>query len=54
MTQKTTIVGIDIAKHKVDAALRPATAGASFESTAEGRQQLLRWLKKHQVGTAVM
>jgi transposase len=54
MAQQTTVVGIDIAKEKVDAAIRSAAAGASFENTVSGRRALLRWLRQHQVGTAVM
>jgi transposase len=53
MTQHTTIVGIDIAKHKVDAAIR-SVASASFENTAEGKRKLLCWLRRYQVDTAVM
>ena len=54
MAQKTMIVGIDVAKDKADVALRSAAARASFENTTAGRQELLRWLGEHQVGTAVM
>lgn len=54
MTQKTTIVGIDIAKDKIDAAIRSAAVGASFAGTAEDQRNLLRWLRQYQVGTAVM
>jgi transposase len=49
MTQHTTIVGIDIAKQKVDAAIR-SVASASFENTAEGKRKL----RRYQVDTAVM
>jgi len=54
MAQKVTIVGIDIAKAKVDAAIRSVAAQASFENTPEGQRALVRWLRQHQVGTAVM
>jgi transposase len=54
MAQKMTIVGLDIAKGKVAAAIRSVAARASFENTAEGRRGLIRWLRRHQVGTAVM
>lgn len=54
MTQKTTIVGIDVAKEKIDAAIRSVSVGASFADTAEDRRNLLRWLRRHRVGTAVM
>jgi len=54
MAQKATIVGIDIAKDKVDACIRSASARQSFPSTAEGYQALLDWLAGHGVGKAVM
>jgi len=53
MAQKRTLVGIDIAKGKVDAAIR-SMAEASFANSAEGRRQLLDWLKAHGVCKAVM
>jgi len=54
MAQKGTLVGIDVAKGKVDVAIRSAAAGASFTNSAEGRQQLLDWLTQHSVYKAVM
>lgn len=54
MAQKTTIVGIDIAKEKIDVAIRSAAAQASLENTSAGRRELLRWLRQHRVGTAAM
>jgi transposase len=54
MAQKTTLVGIDIAKDKIDAAIRSAAVGASFANTTEDRQKVLRWLRQHRVGVAVM
>jgi transposase len=54
MAQKTTLVGLDIAKDKIDAAIRSAAVGASFANTTEDRQKLLRWLRQHRVGVAVM
>jgi transposase len=54
MTQKTTIVGIDIAKEKIDAAIRSVSAGASFADTTADRGNLLGWLRRHRVSTAVM
>jgi transposase len=54
MAQKMTIVGIDIAKEKIDAAIRSVAAQASFENTTKGRRALVRWLRQHQVGKAVM
>jgi transposase len=54
MTQSDRLVGIDIAKNKVDAAIRPTASAASFASTAEGRRGLLAWLREHGVCKAVM
>jgi transposase len=53
MAQKGTIVGIDVAKGKIDAAIRFG-AEASFANSAEGRRELLVWLKEHGVCKAVM
>src|SRR5216684_1631828 len=53
MAQKGTIVGIDVAKGKIDAAIRFG-AEASFANSAEGRRELLAWLKEHGVCKAVM
>ena len=53
MTQKQVIVGVDIAKDKIDAAIRQG-AEAPFANTAEGRRELLAWLKEHGVCKAVM
>ena len=53
MAQKQTLVGIDIAKEKVDAAIRFG-AEASFANSREGHRELLVWLKEHDVGKAVM
>jgi transposase len=54
MAQNRTFVGIDIAKGKVDAAIRSASAQATFASSAEDRRRLLDWLAEHGVGKAVM
>ena len=48
------VVGIDVAKGKVDACIRALSQRRTFESTAEGRRQLIAWLRKHKVGKAVM
>jgi len=48
------VVGIDVAKGKVDACIRALSQRRTFESTAEGRRQLIAWLRKHRVGKAVM
>jgi transposase len=54
MTQSTTIVGIDVAKDKIDAAIRSASAHRSFANTVQGRRDLVQWLTHHGVGKAVM
>src|SRR5256886_17046892 len=48
------VVGIDVAKDKVDACIRALSQRQTFPSTAEGRRALIRWLRKHKVGKAVM
>src|SRR5256884_9602989 len=48
------VVGIDVAKDKVDACIRSLSQRQTFPSTAEGRRALIRWLRKHNVGKAVM
>ena len=53
MAQKRVLVGIDIAKEKIDAAIRLG-AEASFANSAEGRRELVVWLKEHGVCKAVM
>ena len=54
MAQERTLVGIDIAKDKVDVAIRSAAAEASFADSEEGRRKLLNWLNEHGVCKAVM
>ena len=48
------VVGIDVAKDKVDACIRSLSQRRTFPSTAEGRQQLISWLRKHKATKAVM
>jgi transposase len=48
------VVGIDVAKDKVDTCIRSLSLGRSFPSTPEGRRQLIAWLRKHKVGKAAM
>ena len=48
------VVGIDVAKDKVDACIRSPSSQRTFPSTAEGRRQLIAWLHKHKVGKAAM
>ena len=55
MTQNdTVVVGIDVAKDKVDACIRTLTLRQTCPSTAQGRRKLVTWLRKHQVNKAVM
>jgi len=37
------VVGIDVAKDKVDACIRSLSQRQTFPSTAEGRRALIRW-----------
>jgi transposase len=48
------VVGIDVAKDKVDACIRSLAQRQTFPSTAEGRRTLIRWLRKYKVGKAAM
>jgi transposase len=55
MTQSDLIVvGIDVAKDKVDACIRRVTERKTCPTTAAGQRGLIGWLRKHQVGKAVM
>ena len=55
MAQNDLIVaGIDVAKGKVDACIRASSQRRTFESTAEGRRQLISWLRKHKATKVVM
>jgi transposase len=53
MAQEQVVVGIDVAKGKIDAAVRRGAEGC-FANDPQGRRQLLAWLKAHAVGKAVM
>ena len=53
MAQEQVVVGIDVAKEKVDVAIRRGAEGC-FANDPRGRRQLLAWLKEHAVGQAVM
>src|SRR5947209_20297861 len=48
------VVGIDVAKDKVDACIRSLTLRQTFPNTAQGHRKLVAWLRKYQVGEAVM
>jgi transposase len=48
------VVGIDVAKDKVDACIRSLSQRQAFPSSAEGRRKLITWLRRHKVGKAVM
>jgi transposase len=48
------VVGIDVAKDKVDACIRSLSLRQSCPSTPEGQRKLIAWLRKHRVGKAVM
>jgi transposase len=48
------VVGIDVAKHKVDACIRRVAVRQTFPNTAQGHRKLVSWLRQNQVGKAVM
>src|SRR5215471_14558816 len=48
------VVGIDVAKDKVDGCIRALKLRQSWPSTAQGQRRLVGWLRKHQVNKAVM
>jgi transposase len=48
------VVGIDVAKDKVDACIRAFTLRQICPNTARGQRKLVSWLRKHQVNKAVM
>jgi transposase len=48
------VVGIDVAKDKVDACIRSLSLRQTCPSTVQGRRQLVGWLRKHEVNKAVM
>jgi len=48
------VVGIDVAKDKVDACIRSLSQLQVFPSGVEGRRKLMAWLRKHKVTKAVM
>jgi transposase len=48
------VVGIDVAKDKVDACIRACALRQSCPSTAQGHRKLVSWLRKQEVNKAVM
>lgn len=54
MPQEGRIVGLDIAKRKVDACIRSLRLRLSQPSTAEGQARMIAWLQAHQVTTAIV
>jgi transposase len=48
------VVGIDVAKDKVDVCVRSLSERQTFPNTAEGRRKLIAWLRRHKVDKAVM
>lgn len=55
MTQnEVVVVGIDVAKDKVDACIRRFSLRQTFPNTAQGHRKLVAWLRKYDVGKAVM
>jgi transposase len=54
MPQTTRVVGLDVAKRKIDACIRSAGLRCSTPSTPEGQAELVAWLRTNRVATAVM
>jgi len=48
------VVGIDVAKDKVDTCMRSLALRRTYPCTAKGHRELIAWLRKHKVGKAVM
>ena len=48
------VVGIDVAKDKVDACIRSLSLRQTSANTQQGRRELIAWLCGHRVGKAVM
>ncbi len=48
------VVGIDVAKDKVDACIRSLSLKGTWPSTVQDRRKLIAWLRTHEVGKAVM
>jgi transposase len=54
MPQKTRVVGLDVAKSKVDACIRSTGRRLTASSTPEGLAALAAWARANRVGRAVM
>jgi transposase len=55
MTQNDlVVVGIDVAKDKVDSCIRRFELRQTFPNNPQGRRKLIAWLRKYKVGKAVM
>src|SRR5438046_7973660 len=48
------VVGIDVAKDKVDACIRSLSQRHTLLNTAQGYRKMIAWLHKHKVNKAVM
>ena len=48
------VVGIDVAKDKVDACIRTLSQQHAFPNTAQDHRKMIAWLHKHKVNKAVM
>ena len=48
------VVGMDVAKDKVDVCIRTLGLRQTFPSTVQGHRKLVAWLRKHGVNKAVM
>jgi transposase len=48
------VVGIDVAKNKVDACIRALSLRQTCPSTTQGQRKLVAWLRRHNVDKAVM
>src|SRR5438270_10936610 len=48
------VVGIDVAKDKVDPCIRAFALRQVFPSAAQGHRKLIAWLLKHKLTRAVM
>jgi len=48
------VVGIDVAKDKVDVCIRPLSQRRTFPNSSAGRRGLIAWLGRYKAGKAVM